>query len=97
MQKIQPVQEMLSVFGLASPRQALTTSSKSHSLAFSLISAFLIVLSVSLVLRLSTTALSSNTTATAATTTSVSKEAVAFQPGAFVSEKISQGYMGSYR
>lgn len=98
MQKIQPTREMLSLFGMAGSQQALKQNSKSHSLAISLISAFLIVIGLSVILKISTLGLSVNTTVSAASATAVTQEEpVAFIPGQFVSSKISQGYLGSYR
>lgn len=96
MQKIQPVHEVLSFFGVAAPDRALKSKTKSQSLAFSLISAFLIVIAVSLILNISTGSVA--TSASASPTVIVSaNEPVAYQPGQFISERISRGYLGDYR
>lgn len=97
MNKIQPAREMLSLFGMADSQQALSKKTKSHGLAASLISAFLIVIFLSAVLKISTVALSADSTASASPVVNAAEEPVAFVPGQFISSKVSQGYVGSYR
>jgi len=79
------------LFGLTSSPQALNKEAASRSLTVSLISAFFIVLAVGLTLGLATRILGP-TQASVAATTAVDEQ-VAFTPGQFVSDEISQGYL----
>ena len=97
MERIQPGHEVISLFGMESHSSALNKKIINHGrLIASLISAFFIILTVSLLLNFSTKILGSTSPSIAAT--SAVEESVAFQPGQFISEKLShQGYLGSYR
>lgn len=93
MQKVQQGHNVLSLFGASAQSQALNEKIASNGLAVSLISAFFIVLAVGLMLGASNKILSTPTTMAA---TTVIEEKVAFTPGQFISEKISQGYLSNY-
>lgn len=92
--KIQPGHEVLSLFGMSSNNQALTQKS-SNKLAVSLVSAFLIVLSVSILLGVATRILGGENTVSAVSI--IDSEPVAFEPGQNITRTISQGYLGNYR
>ncbi|MFA6255182.1 MAG: hypothetical protein WC675_04120 [Patescibacteria group bacterium] len=91
MSSIQAGREVLSLFGIAKYPTVLNKKIASFGLFGSLISAFFVVLAISLVLGIATSALEKSTPAAEAV--SLTEEKVAFTPGQFVSDKIRQGYM----
>ena len=94
MQRIQPGHDVLSLFGIASQKQALNQKTDNHGLIVSLVSAFFIILAVSLILSVSTKIIGPTSETSAAIT--IDQERVAFEPGQLVSKEISRGYLGSY-
>ncbi len=90
MNRIHPSHEVLSLFGLAPANKALNQKTASHNLLISLISAFFIVLAVSLLLSFSARLVGSQPSAAA---TLLAPSPAAYIPGQFVSERISQGYL----
>jgi len=91
MPSIQTGREVLSLFGIAKYPTVLNKKIASFGLFGSLISAFFVVLAISLVLGIATKALEKSTPA--GTAVSLAEEKVAFIPGQFVSQKLRQGYM----
>ena len=91
MKTIQPGHEVLSLFSPAAQPQAFNKKLADYSW---IISAFFIVLAVGLILGLSARILGSTSPSVAAT--SILEEKVAFQPGQFIRDKISPGYIGDY-
>lgn len=89
MERIQPGHEVLSLFGINIKNEALNKAN--YRLVISLISAFFIVLVISLILGVATKVLEKSPSAAAAGI--LEEEKVAFTPGQFISEKIRQGYM----
>lgn len=90
--KIQPVNEVLSLFGMSPVQQALNKKTRDSSLVAAFVSAFFIILISGMILSLSakTSPFSSQPVVAA----EVGHEAVAFQPGRMVSDHLSQGYIG---
>jgi len=95
MQKVLPGHEVLSLFGMAAPAQALNKKIVNNGLAMSLISAFFIILAVSLILSAADRILA--TRSPVAAVIAIEEEKTAFIPGQFISAEISRGYTGSYR
>jgi len=95
MQQVQPGHEVLSLFGIANKNQALGKKIASNGLLVSLISAFFIILAVSLILGVATKIL--GPTSSSLAVNSIQEEIVAFEPGQSVSQEISRGYLGNYR
>ncbi len=91
MSPIQAGQEVLSLFGMAKQPKVLNKKIASFGIFGSLISAFFVVLAISLVLGIATKALEKSVPTTGAV--SLTEEKVAFTPGQFVSQKLRQGYM----
>jgi len=90
MQKIQPGHEVLSLLGMAQKNQALKNQINRRNLVISLIGAFFIILAVSLVLNLSTQALSRPSRSVAVVADL--NEPAAFEPSQLVSQEITRGY-----
>lgn len=90
MKTIQPGHEVLSVFGIPSKIQALAKKDSNKGLIVSLVSAFLIVLIVGMLLSLAQKTF--NKTETPVLAATKQQEAVAFQPGQFVTERLEKGY-----
>lgn len=88
---IQPGCNVLSLFGIAKKQAALNKKIANHGLIASLVSAFFIILAVSLILSAATRVLGNSRSLAAATLTQ--EEKVAFTPGQFVSEEINRGYL----
>lgn len=95
MKTIQPGHDVISLFGMATKNRALSEKTTNNGLVISLVSAFFIILAVSLILSVSTKILGPTSNTIAAQ--SVTDEKVAFEPGSFVSNEISRGYLGFYR
>jgi len=95
MQSTHSENNLLSFFGITRKAQALNKSFANQSLAKSLVGAFFVVLSVSLILNIAVKTVGQPSSTVAATT--VIEEKVAYEPGNLVSDEISRGYLGNYR
>lgn len=98
--KIQPGHDVLSLFGISGNSPALTIRSKndaSKGLIVSLVGAFLIVIMFGFASSIITKNLNNSSSVSATNILSVDAVPTAYQPGQFVSQKIGQGYLGSYR
>ncbi|MDD2807284.1 MAG: hypothetical protein PHW95_02040 [Patescibacteria group bacterium] len=93
MSRPQPVHEMLSLFGFNAQANALSQKIAKYRLAISLLSAFFIVLAVAFLMNISENVIKAKAVVPSATI----EERAAFIPGHFISDKISLGYLGSYR
>lgn len=93
MSRLQPVHEMLSLFGFNADTKSLNQRLAKYRLAISLFSAFFIVLAVALIMNISENVIKAN----AVSSPSIIEDRAAFIPGHFVSDQISLGYLGSYR
>ena len=98
--KIQAGHDVLSLFGMSGNSQALTKKSKQNAhgnFMFTLVGAFLIVVMFGFAANMITQNLS--TTSASASNKAPAEDIlpVAYQPGQFISQKISQGYLGNYR
>jgi len=85
------MQEVMSSFGFTSKNQALTQSQSSKSLVVSIVSAFFIVLIVGMLLSFVQKAV--NGQPAAATAVVDGQEQVAFQPGQYIGQEITRGYI----
>ena len=90
MSRIHPGHEVLSLFGIASATKALNNQAASNRLLVSLVSAFFIVLAVSLLLSLSTRLVGDQPAPAAAWQ---APQQAAYLPGQFVSDQLRQGYL----
>ena len=93
MPKIQPAQEVLSLFGMVTKsHQTRPEKSGQRDLIISFARAFFIILAVSLFLGLSSRILV--VFSQTKTNSAVTEEKTAFIPGQFVSAELSRGYLG---
>ncbi|MBI3290726.1 hypothetical protein HYZ76_00420 [Candidatus Falkowbacteria bacterium] len=88
---IHPGHEVLSLFGIST--QALNKKTDNQRLIISLISAFFIVLAVSLILSFSSRLLASGQASAGATASTVPEQPAAFVPGQFITAEINRGYL----
>lgn len=84
--KIQPVNEVLSLFG-ANLKQYASVSRNTRQVAVSLIGAFLVVMAAGFALNIASAAID-------ATSVSKKSEPVAYQPGRYITAHTSGGYIG---
>ncbi|MDX9893765.1 MAG: hypothetical protein RB292_05180 [Patescibacteria group bacterium] len=94
MQRIHPGHEVLSLFGIPSAVKALDRQFTTRNIVVSLASAFFIVLLASLLLNLFTPA---PAVFSVSAETPLVEEPAAYQPGSYITNQISRGYLGDYR
>ncbi|MFA6410321.1 MAG: hypothetical protein WCW26_01980 [Candidatus Buchananbacteria bacterium] len=92
MQQIQPVREVLSLFGIVTQPQVLKNNLAQHRLLVSLVSAFFIVLISGWIMSVTFGFLGVNQRLTV-----TANEPVAFLPTQELSNRVSQGYLNLYR